>query len=342
MIGSLFADRYRVESELAKGSGVWVAMDTNQNMRVALKVFQPGTPTIHVYAEAQVLTALEGEHVLRVFNADTFLDIPYIATRIANLGSTEDYLTRCPLGVRPDWVVRWILQALVGLGACHDRGLVHRDIKPANIFLDSEDRALLGDFGLAHPIDSAGCVPKEGTPLTMAPEMWEQDQGSAVSDIYSMGVTTYRLLTGTWPLYADTRAAFRPLILAGQYPRLRDVAPHATRRLAARVEKAMALNPADRYQSWREMHEALSEVGVVTHVWSRIVSHPGHKSCWTELRRSSPGALREICVAPSAVGPLTIDVRRASGARTLVHALSQSGVRQANLKVELRRVFDRA
>lgn len=342
VIGSLFAQRYQIESQLAKSSNVWVATDTNQNMKVALKVFDPGTPTIHAYSEAQLLTALEGEHILRVYNADTFVDIPYIATRIASLGSTEDYLSLHPQGVRPDLVVSWARQALVGLGACHDRALAHRDIKPANIFLDSEHRALLGDFGLAHPIDDQGRVPMEGTPLTMAPEMWARNEGTAVSDIYSMGVTIYRLITGAWPLYADTKSAFRPLVLAGRFPRVREIAPHVTRRLATRIEKAMALDPADRYQGWRDMHDDLSQIGVVTDVWERTVSHPGHRMCWYELHRPARGGLREVCVMPDGAGPFAIDVRRASGAQSKIHALSRPAVREASLTVELRKVFDQA
>lgn len=342
MIGSLFAQRYQVESQLGGSSNVWVATDTNQDMQVALKVFDPGAPTIHAYGEAQLLTALEGEHILRVYNADTYVDIPYIATRIARLGSTEDYLSRHPEGVRPDLVVSWARQALVGLGACHDRALVHRDIKPANIFLDSEHHALLGDFGLAHPIDGQGRVPWEGTPLAMAPEMWENNEGTTVSDIYSMGVAIYRLITGGWPLYADSRAAFRPLVLAGRYPRVRDAAPHVTRRLAARIEKAMALDPADRYQGWREMHEDLAQIDLVRDVWQRIDAHSGHRSCWLELRRSGGGTLRELCVLPDGSGAFAIDVRRASGSKSRIHALSRPPVGAAALTVELRRVFDQA
>jgi serine/threonine protein kinase len=123
VIGTLFANRYRIQRQLGDegASGiVWEAIDTHQDMTVALKAFHPGWPTIHAYGEAQLLTALEGEHVLRVYNADTYIDIPYIATRVANQGSAEDYLKRHRMGIRPDRVVSWIRQALVGLGSCHE------------------------------------------------------------------------------------------------------------------------------------------------------------------------------------------------------------------------------
>lgn len=226
---------------------VWRARDLNQNEEVALKTFRPGWPTIHVYGEAAILTALEGEHVLRVYNADTFDDIPYIATRIAMLGSIDGIYKSNPRGIRADYVVSWTRQALVGLGACHDRGLLHRDIKPANIFLDNLDLALLGDFGLAYRLDADGTAPADGSPLTMAPEMWSEGRGTVSSDIYSMGVTAYRLLTGDWPFEADTREDMRDLVPRGNYIRIRDRSPHVSRRLADRVERAMSLRPGNRY-----------------------------------------------------------------------------------------------
>src|SRR5262249_45608089 len=145
----LFADRYERVSPIGQGGFgvVWRAFDHNQNREVALKLYRPGVPVIHKFHEARVLTALESDHILRVYNADTDAsDIPYIATRIAEAGSTEDLLvTASPYGVRPDLAVTWVRQMLVGLGACHAFGLVHRDIKPANIFLDRMDWGMLGD-----------------------------------------------------------------------------------------------------------------------------------------------------------------------------------------------------
>ena len=73
MIGTTFANRYEIMGRLGEGANdVWKAHDTHQQQDVALKTFRPGSSAIHVYGEATILTALEGEHVLRVYNADTF------------------------------------------------------------------------------------------------------------------------------------------------------------------------------------------------------------------------------------------------------------------------------
>lgn len=341
MIGTLFANRYEIVERLSDEgrNDVWVAYDTHQKQRVALKTFRPGESTILAYGEASVLTALEGDHVLRVYNADTFHDIPYIATRIAALGSTETI--RQPNGYLPaDTVVSWIRQALVGLGACHDRGLVHRDVKPENIFLDNLEFALLGDFGFAHAVDADGSVPAEGTPTTMAPEMWSTGRGSPSSDIYSMGVTAYRLLTGVWPFKARTRDEMRLLVPSGRYMRIREIAPQITRRLAERVERAMSVEPADRFGSWEEMHAALGGTNLASSAWRRQRGHSGHDRCWTEVR-SRRGSLRDVCVIVVGSRLFDIEVRHTAGARKRILAKGRQRVEAARLPVALRDVFQR-
>lgn len=341
MIGTTFANRYEIIGKLGEGvNDVWKAHDTNQDQLVALKVFRPGSPAIHVYGEATILTALEGEHVLRVYNADTYDDIPYIAARIAQMGSTEGFRKANPLGLPADTVVSWIRQALVGLGACHDRGLLHRDIKPDNIFLDSPEFALLGDFGLVHHIDPDGTAPAEGSPYTVAPEMWATGRGTTASDIYSMGVTAYRLLTGRWPFDLPSKDELRVAVPTGRFARVRDVAPHVSRRLADRVEKAMALDPDSRYATWRQMHDDLGRVGVVGNVWRPARPHAGHDRCWAETR-AARGSLHEVCVVPVAAHAVDIDVRHAGGTGRRVRTLCKGGVEERRLPVALRDVFDR-
>jgi serine/threonine protein kinase len=92
-------------------------------------------------------------------------------------------VTSFPFGVSPDVAITWVRHMLVGLGSCHALGLVHRDIKTHNIFLDREDWAMLGDFGLAYQPDVNGRVPDGGTPVTKAPEMIQHGYGTYVSDI---------------------------------------------------------------------------------------------------------------------------------------------------------------
>jgi serine/threonine protein kinase len=305
-------------------------------MEVALKIFNPGTALIHAYPEARLLTSLAGERVLPVYNADSFHDVPYIATQVAVEGSAEDRLARSPTGVRPDLVRLWIRHLLIGLGSCHDRDLLHRDIKPANLFLHAVDRALLGDFGIAHHLDTLGRAPLAGSPVTIAPEMFRQGWGTIASDIYSVGVTLYRLLTGSWPFDAPTPAEVQALVVGGIYKRVRDAAPHISRRLADRVERAMAMDPAERHPSWRDLHDDLGVAGVVDRIWERIAPpHPGHAQCWAE-QRSRVGALHQVCLIPTASG-FEVETRRSGGTRVLEQC---SSVGSAGVAARLRGVFN--
>ena len=338
MIGTTFADRYQIKRLLGQSQNeVWLVYDTNQRQEVALKTFRPGYPSIHAYGEASILTALEGEHVLRVYNADTFADIPYIAMQVAAMGTAEDLRKANRFGLPAATVISWIRQALVGLGACHDRGLLHRDIKPDNIFLQSAEFAQLGDFGLAHQVDAYGMAPAEGTPHIISPEMWTGGQGSYPSDIYSMGVTAYRLLTGRWPYELRSRDEARAIVPSGRFFRVRDVAPHLPRRLADRIEKAIALDPSDRYPSWRAMHVDLGRPDLVDQAWRPQSPHPGHARCWTEVRRSS--SPRQVCLS-AASGQFNVEVRYATGSNRRLSGLCRYGLVEDRLAIELRRVFD--
>ena len=340
MLGTIFANRYEIRRHLGEGRNeVYEAYDQHLNLLVALKIFSPKTPTIHVYGEASILTALEGENVLRVYNADIFDDVCYIAAKIAKLGSTEQIRKLNPRGIPASIVVRWIRQALVGLGACHDRGLVHRDIKPENIFLETEHLALLGDFGLVHQVGGRGIVPADGTPVTLAPEMWRDGEGTIRSDIYSMGVSAYRLLTGAWPCDGANRDEIKAKSLAGDYVPLRDRAPHVSRRLADRISRAMALDPADRYASWRDMHVALSVDNLIPHDWSQPLPHTSHDRCWVEIPARGRGTAHEVCAIPNGRS-LDIEVRPQTASRRRQPRKGRRGVEPRGLNVALRRVFD--
>ncbi|HEY3968800.1 MAG TPA: protein kinase [Planctomycetaceae bacterium] len=146
-------------------------------------------------------------------------------------------------------------QALAGLAAAHDQGMVHRDIKPGNILLDSRSgRALLADFGLVKSLDSS-VAGKTATGIVMGTADYispEQGRGRAVdhrSDLYSVGVLLYRMLSGRLPFTADSPTA---LIFQHVYeppPDLQSVVPDVPAALAQMVARLLAKSPADRHQT---------------------------------------------------------------------------------------------
>lgn len=295
----LFVDRYELLEQLGDGGQgqVFRAVDHHRQMEVALKLLlHPSSQPIHAYREASLLTSLRSDNILEVFDAGTSTDdVPYLATAIAAAGTTEDQVRASPLGVRPDLVVVWLRQALIGLRTCHSRGLLHRDIKPSNIFLQRPDWALIGDFGLARLVGPDGRAPAAGTSVTKAPELYRTGTMDVRSDLYSLAVTAYLLLVGDWPFWADDEESLAQEILAGHPTPLRLAAPHISRRLAQRISAAMSLDPDKRYRDAEAMLAALSAPGLVEPAWERVAPHLDHLQCWREVSRRS-GQLREVCV----------------------------------------------
>jgi serine/threonine protein kinase len=328
------ADRYEILGELGRGryGEVYRAHDRRLGNDVALKVLKGSPDTTTLFRESQFLKSLESPYIIRVENADSFHDLAYIATAIAPGGSLEDHLPA--YGMPPDRVLVFARQALIGIRACHEYGLVHQDIKPANIFLNAHDQAAIGDFGTAQKL--IDCQKPAGDPLVRAPEMLKGVPGSVVTDVYSTGVTLYRLLSGRWPV--DWLADFQELksrVIIAKYPPLGDIAPHVPPALTRVVRKAMELDAAARYQSAQEMSVALSRVDLGRR-WARQASHQGHAQCWVD----SPAGVsaREVCVV-GGTATAQIVVRRTTGTKSRLLPLCRSSVPVRRLPVELRAIF---
>jgi serine/threonine-protein kinase len=287
--------------------------------------------------EGAYLKALESPYILHVENADIVGDIGYLATQLAAGGSTEDHLPA--EGLSPSRVVPIMRQALIGLRACHEHGMIHCDVKPGNVFVHERDRIALGDFGAAGRMNERGEVKVGGDPKVRAPEMLRGGAGNVRTDIYSSGVTMYRLLTGRWPVdWPGDFGILRDRVVGQQYEDVAQLAPHLPRTLVQVVRTAMSLAPVDRYKSAEAMSLALSRVDLGRR-WTRIPTHSGHETCWTDAPDGVPA--REVCV--TRVGRrYAISTRRASGARSRITALCFDHVIGSRLTRELRRVFGAA
>ena len=326
-IGQLIANRYEVLASLASAAqgDVYRVRDTYEDAICVLKLLNVATLTAGPWDEAQILRHLADDHILEIRNADLYAGQPYIVTALAEHGTLETELAATNgLGLDVDQVVSWMRQASMGVARAHDKSLVHNDIKPANLFLTASKECLVGDFGLASrvpPLPLVG-VARGATPETAAPEVragWATGAPPAAftTDVYSLGATAYWLLAAQPPvnLAGITGIPARMATAAAQTaPRLRDVAPHVSAAVASIVERAMALDPADRYQTVADFSAALGSRSTKPRRWRRTNQHPGHLGCWVG---ESPGKSTYIlCLEQGATAKqCTVTTRHATGAK---------------------------
>jgi len=229
--------------------------------------------------------------------------------------------------------VRWLRHALTGLDYCHRRGLLHRDVTPNNIFLDEEGHARLGDFGTAELLDADGYAGRHGNQRVVAPEAFISGRMNAASEIFSAGVTAWRMLTGEWPYEAATEPELLDQMQRSDRPRLTDRAPHVPRQLALTVECCLDPDPKQRFSSAAQLRQALENVALSARRWRPAAPHEGHIRCWRGDFVSGEVA---ICVCPEDTRNVRIESRRSGGRRITAGCMT---LKPSRLGVELRRLF---
>jgi serine/threonine protein kinase len=204
-----------------------------------------------------VITELEHPHILPIYDYGQDDGVPYIAMRYLGGGSMEQWIRR---GLPPlrdlERPLRQIAQAL---DHAHRQGVIHRDLKPGNIMLDEHGNAYLSDFGIARVLGSnlTGSL-IVGTPSYMSPEQANGLSIDGRSDIYSLGVVLFEMLTGREPYEAETPMALLLKHINEPMPSVREFRPDVPEPVAQVVHKATAKEPNQRYASATEMIAAFS------------------------------------------------------------------------------------
>lgn len=271
--GDVLAGRYRVESELGRGGmGVVLAVrHVALGTRMALKVMRPDVAAEPESArrflrEARAAARIESDHVVRVFDVGT-LDSgqPYMAMEHLegmDLGRLLAERGRLPLSE----AVVFLLQALDALGEAHSLGIVHRDLKPSNLFIvhrrDGSSELKVLDFGAAKIVkrstagDLTGSTHSQlvGTPQYMSPEQLRAKPDlDARTDIWSLGVILFQLVSGILPFEGDTFPELCASIIAGPPADLHGPSPE----LGAVLQRCLAKAREARYASVHELEDAL-------------------------------------------------------------------------------------
>lgn len=267
-------DRYEVERWIGGGGmgAVYLARHAMLQHRVALKLLHPsiaqrGDILERFLREARATASLGNRHIVRVHDcAVTPEGTAFIAMEKLDGESLQSLLDR-ETKVEPARAVEIVLQVLEGLGEAHAAGIVHRDMKPGNVFLTRPEAApefaTILDFGISKmrsgnvaALTQTGTV--MGTPHYMAPEqIWNAKDIDHRADLYAVGVMLYEMLAGRLPYEANNTAELLVKACTTEPIPLRDLATALPPPLVQVVDRAMARDPGQRYQSAGEFAAAL-------------------------------------------------------------------------------------
>jgi serine/threonine protein kinase len=257
---------YQIVAPLGEGgmAAVYKAYHPAVERYVALKVLPRHMVTSEEFLtrfrrEAKLLAQLQHPHILPVFDYGEADGYPYIVMPFIVSGTLADILHKQRLSLSE--IRRIMIQIGDALSYAHGRGMIHRDIKPSNVLIDERGNCLLTDFGLARMVEAAEKLTTSGTimgtPAYMSPE---QGMGSNIdhrSDLYSLGVILYEMITGRVPYTAETPVAVVFKHIQEPLPSARKLNPNLSEALELVLLKSLAKNPDDRYQTADQLVQAV-------------------------------------------------------------------------------------
>lgn len=318
LIGEVLLNQYRVERYLASGgmATIYLVWDLKRRVHLAMKVLHPELaedPTFirRFQREASSLEQLVHPHIVTFYGLFQDGDLTFMLERYIDGPSLDELLRKRAGQPLP------ILDALVcfkalytSLGYAHEQGIVHCDVKPGNVLVDQGGSVYLTDFGISRYMDgSTTTTSVTGTPLYMAPEQVLGQRPTPRTDVYSLGVVLFELLTGRRPFRGDgelppqagaspiDRIRYQQLYAPIPDPRLYQA--DIPESLALVVMKAMAKNPADRYRTVQDMAEDVARAA-----GSRFENLPNRVRLAAGQPPAADHALEETADLGSPSGPV--------------------------------------
>jgi serine/threonine-protein kinase len=300
LVGQIVAGTYRILRVVGEGGmgKVYEAQHLRLGHRkVAVKVLHPEYSrdrdvVSRFQREAESASSITHPNVIEVYDVDTTADgRPFLVGEFLEgeeLGNHLDRVGKVEIGQ----AIRLVRQVCRALTAAHDKGIVHRDMKPENVFMiarDGQAHVKVIDFGISKSGKGETHLTKTGmiigTPAYMAPEQARGDKVDARADVYATGALLYTTLTGHRPFESDDPTATLTMVLTEEPKRPRELLEDIPEGLELVVQRAMAKNPADRYQTMIELDSALGNFDIAapmlstptleTHGDVAVISHHG-------------------------------------------------------------------
>jgi serine/threonine-protein kinase len=301
--GDVLHGKYRVLHEIGAGGfgKVYAAENANLGTRVAIKVrHSTGQEDDRIWREGKAAARLRSPHIVRVFDVDRLSDgTPYMVMEFLEGQSLREYLGSHGTVAVPQ-AVKWILELCAALREAHAINLIHRDIKPSNVFIvegpNVDPYIKLVDFGLAkvfsgpveESVTESGMV--VGSPAYMSPEQVRSAPLNPQTDIWSLGVVLYEMVSGLRPFHGAGSAGVLAAIAADQPTPLSEVASHAPPELGRVVAKCLRKTESERFATVDDLTAALRglEISSGWRLANRISAIPASQE---ETRTSSSSGM---------------------------------------------------
>lgn len=271
ILGTTLSDRYRLEARIGAGgmSTVYRAVDETLQRQVAVKLMNREVAPAEAVdrlerfrREARAVAQLSHPHVVGVIDAGEDEARPYIVFEYIDGENLKQRIQR--QGQLPiTEALAYAIEIARALGAAHARHIVHRDVKPQNVLIDEQGSAKVTDFGIARMLDEHGLTDDGrvlGTTDYVSPEQALGHPVTGQSDLYSLGVVLYEMLTGEVPFKGENQVAVAMKHVREALPDVQSKRPEVSAALAAVVDTATAKRQPDRYASDAELIGALEDV----------------------------------------------------------------------------------
>jgi len=238
---------------------VYLATQHSVGRTVALKVMKPSLdkdPEFHqrFQREATIIGQLSHPNIIPIYDIGRHEQLNYISMEFLSKGSLDEKIEK---GITPEVALKITLGIAAALEHAHSKGYVHRDIKPENILFREDDSPVLTDFGIARTIKSKANMTQVGavigTPYYMSPEQAKGETSDGRSDLYSLGIVLYEMLTGSRPFQADSSLALGIKHIHEQAPKL----PLNLFSLQPMLDKLLSKKPEQRFQTAHELIDTL-------------------------------------------------------------------------------------